>query len=46
MVSIGSELLTRIGAEELTTLPVEALERQGWRRAAKRSAVRLGAAAC
>jgi hypothetical protein len=45
-VSIGSEPLTRIGAEELTTLPVEALERQGWRRAAKRSAVRFGAAAC
>jgi hypothetical protein len=38
--------LTRIGFEELTTLEVEALERQGWRRAAKHSAVRLGAAAC
>ena len=46
MVSIGSEPLTRIGFEELTTLEVEALERQGWRRAAERSAVRLGAAAC
>jgi hypothetical protein len=45
-VSIGCEPLTRIGFEELTTLEVEALERQGWRRAAKHSAVRLGAAAC
>jgi hypothetical protein len=45
-VSIGAELLTRIGAEELTTLQVEALEGHDWRRAAKRSAVRLGAPAC
>jgi metal-dependent amidase/aminoacylase/carboxypeptidase family protein len=45
-LSIGSELLTRIGVEELTTLNVEVLERQGWRGAAKLGAVRLGAAAC
>jgi hypothetical protein len=46
LVSIGSELLTRIGSEELTTLQDRLMKRQGWRRAAKRSAGRLGAAAC
>ena len=40
----GSELLTRIGAEELPTLQVARVGRQGWRRGAKRSAGRLGAA--
>ena len=44
-MSIGSEPLVRIGAADLTTLLVEALERQGWRRAAKRSAEGLGATA-
>ena len=44
-VSNGSEGLTRIGVEELTTLQVVRSQRQGWRRAAQRSAGGLGAGA-
>jgi hypothetical protein len=39
------EGLTRIGVEELTALSVVRRQRQGWRRAAQRSAGRFGAGA-
>jgi hypothetical protein len=42
----GFEPLTRIGVEELTTLQAVRPERQAWKRAAQRSAGRLGAQAC
>jgi len=44
-VSNSVEPVTRIGFEELTTLYAVMPQRQGWRRAAQRSAGRLGAGA-
>src|SRR5262245_12448662 len=45
-LSNGTEPVTRIGVEELTTARVVELRRRAWRRAAQRSAGRLGACAC
>ena len=44
-MSNSVEPVTRIGFEELTTLYAVMPQRQGWRRAAQRSAGRLGAGA-
>jgi len=44
-LSNSVEPVTRIGFEELTTLYAVMPQRQGWRRAAQRSAGRLGAGA-